>query len=72
MAHPLHEYARHVQHALERCEELEKPKYTWCLVQVQAHFEEAKKLAENGSDGTLQERRMAHLLKLIKPKARRI
>jgi hypothetical protein len=38
MAHPLKDYARHVQRAIEGDADYARPNYTWCLNQVIAHL----------------------------------
>jgi hypothetical protein len=73
MSHPLNAYARYVEHALDQDEALERPTYTWCLKQVQAHMGAVAETIPGGLTGKARRAAVSEaLVTAIKPTARRV
>lgn len=65
-AHPLEDYARHVQTELAKDKALVHPGYKWCLYQVERHM---GYVTAGGAD--TRDKKMQKLVEVIRPLARR-
>jgi hypothetical protein len=71
MAHPLKDYAKSVQHELEKDTTLERPTYQWCLLRVNEFISEAKENAKGDNPKMIKDHVKELLVQRIKPIARK-